>query len=328
MSESGDYDPGPWSGHSFTDARKTYDVHVGRSYKDAVDTKKTIADLLPTTLETKSSTPLVIVTDETGSMGEWPVTIFSKLPYLEHEAKDYLGADTEISFSAIGDARNHEDYPLQCRPFTKGASLSDRLKELVIERKGGGSLHETYELAALYYARNVKMPLAEKGIMIFIGDEKPYDAITPDLARKYAHVDLSKSVQTKDVFKELSKKFSVYAILKPYDGDANNMSVTDKEVHSTWCNLLGEDHVAILPSAERVVDVIFGILAEEKGRFKDYMKEIEDRQKDDPRKVEIAYKSLSTIHNFDYPDYGASKVTGGSRLHMPVKDGTEGDDLA
>jgi hypothetical protein len=29
-------------------------------------------------------------------MGDWPATMFSKLPYLENEGKEYLGEDFEI----------------------------------------------------------------------------------------------------------------------------------------------------------------------------------------------------------------------------------------
>jgi len=81
MSESGDYNPGVWSGYSFTKARKTYDEHVGRSYGDAVKRNKSVTNLIPKSLATNSESPLVIACDVTGSMGSWPATMFSKLPY-------------------------------------------------------------------------------------------------------------------------------------------------------------------------------------------------------------------------------------------------------
>jgi hypothetical protein len=83
MSESGDYSPGVWKGHDFASARRSYDAYVGRSYGDAVSAGKGTKDLIAENVETKSSAPLVIVVDETGSMGDWPATIFSKLPYLD-----------------------------------------------------------------------------------------------------------------------------------------------------------------------------------------------------------------------------------------------------
>jgi len=171
------------------------------------------------------------------------------------------------------------------------------------------------------------MPNAGKGVIIFIGDEEPYMSTSRSMAKEYAHVSLDREISTQDVFRDLSDKFSVYMILKPYSGDAEYMSATDKRIYRTWCKLLGSDHVAILPKPERVCDVIFGILAEEKGCFGEFMEEIEDRQIDDDgdrTKVDIAYKSLSTIHDFDTP--AKTRVEGASRLNMSVDD-DEGEDL-
>ena len=83
MSEAGDYDPGPWRGHNFRDAYRAFDVHAGRSYAAAKSKRITPVSLIPKELVTQSTSPLVIVSDVTGSMGEWPKVMFSKLPYLE-----------------------------------------------------------------------------------------------------------------------------------------------------------------------------------------------------------------------------------------------------
>ena len=88
MSESYDYTPATWSsGSSFKDARKSYDAHAGRSYAKAASSGKSHEDMLPRSITTDSPAPVVIVCDVTGSMGEWPATIFSKLPYLDHEMR-------------------------------------------------------------------------------------------------------------------------------------------------------------------------------------------------------------------------------------------------
>ena len=170
MSEAGDFDPGPWQGHDFKSAKKKYDVHVGRSYQDAVKKKVNPNDLVPSTIATDSKAPLVVACDVTGSMGESPATIFSKCPYLDLEGKEYLGDDMAISFAAVGDAYS-DQYPLQVQPFDHGLKLKKCLKELIIEGGGGGQSKESYELAALYYARNVDMPNAINPIFVFIGDE-------------------------------------------------------------------------------------------------------------------------------------------------------------
>src|SRR5688572_4555721 len=100
MSESGDYTPAPyWSGYDANSARKAYADRINKSMNEAVSAGVSVSDLVPPSLTTGCESPLAICCDVTGSMGEWPQVIFQKLPYLEHEAGEYLGEDVEVSFS-------------------------------------------------------------------------------------------------------------------------------------------------------------------------------------------------------------------------------------
>jgi hypothetical protein len=286
--EGSDYSPGPWRGHDFGSARVSYEAHRVRSYETAVTTGRTVSEMVPTNISTNSSCPLVILCDVTGSMDKWPGIIFGKLPYLEHEAKEYLGPDCEISFGAVGDAIS-DKYSLQVRPFTKALRLKAELEGLVIEGEGGWSSQESYEVAALYYARNCIMQRAVRPTLIYIGDEQPYDWIDPHVAKSIAKVHLTQRVDTASVFEELKRKFSVYIIRKPY-----SKAASEPQIQLHWATLLGEDHVAPLDEPERVVDVIFGILAQESGRVDDFLVEIQGRQK--PHQVAVVNKALTTIH--------------------------------
>lgn len=302
MSESGDFDPGPWAGHDFASAYSHYDAHVGRSYSDAVSVSKPKASVFEPFIRFSCTNPLVIFVDVTGSMGEWPKVIFSKLPYLELEAQEYLGKDLEIAFGAFGDACRPDRYPLQVRPCTKGTDLKTRMEELIIEKGGGGTLEENSELAALYGVHKIEMPKAIKPVFILITDEKPYGYISKEMAADVAGVTLEGRTTAKAVFDQLKAKFSVYLIRKPYGssgGDGNSMSSEDREVRARWIELLGEDRVCDLPEAGRVVDVIFGLLARETGRIEYFREEIEGRQK--PDQVATVYKSLASIHKLSGP---------------------------
>jgi len=285
MSETADYSPGDWKGYDFGAARQSYDQHAGRAYNNAVASNKKALDMVPKNLKTDCQAPVVIVCDVTGSMGDWPATIFSKLPYLDNEAKEYLGEDYSISYAANAD--QSDSYPLQVRDFVKGRQMEEELKQFII---GGGAgsdhAHESYELAATYYARNVDMPNAKHPILIFICDEHFNNSISPELA-KLAHVNLEATTKSKDIFEELKNKFAVYAIRKPYSG-------LDSKIIKQWTEVLGDDHIAELPSADRVVDVIFGILAKETNKIDYFRTEIEDRQRKD--QIDTVYKSLKTIH--------------------------------
>lgn len=300
--EDYDYTPAPqWQGHDFDNARQHYDSHVGRSYSDAKAIDKSNTDLIPDNLTTQSSAVVNIMIDHTGSMGGWTkdikTTIYSKMPYLEAEAQEYFGNDLVMSFSFVGDAYC-DDYPWQIRPFASGTELTQRLEELVHEGGGGGQEKETYELGCLYYARKVHMPnVIEKPILIIVGDEAPYHSVNENQARTLLGIDLRKPLSTAELFEELKEKYAVYLIRKPYTPiPGDSMSVSDKQIYKVWSRLIGEDHIAILPEAERVVDVIFGLFAQETDRVDYFKDEIEHRQIDDDRKVSTTYKALKTVH--------------------------------
>lgn len=300
MSESGDYEPAAhWRGYDFASARAAYDSVIDRSYDDAVASNVSVDDCVPEDIETDAEAPLVIACDETGSMGSWPATIFSKLPYLEHEGKEYLGEGMRISFAGIGDVFS-DKYPLQVKSFVDGAKMKETLEKLIIEGGGGGSSEESYDMAALYYARHCKMPGAiRKPIFIFIGDEGVYNFVDGSHAKTWARTDVENRLDPAKVFEELKQKFSVYIVRKPYCCDSNNPNEDEKRIQRQWVKLLGEDHVVSLPDPNRVVDVIFGILAKETDRvdyFEDELKERQGKDKDGDKKISIVLKSLHSIH--------------------------------
>lgn len=285
MTEDGNYNPGPWNSRTYTQRKEDIDQHAGRSYEEARRSGVKLSDLVPESISTDSSCPLIVVNDQTGSMGIWPKKMYEKLPYMQHEVKIYLGEDNEICWAAIGDANNDnpvEKYPLQFMPFAKDLLLEESLANIKHEGEGGGTGMETYELAALYLLHNCHTPNAARPIVIFIGDEKPYPTIDPATALRVARVHLEKRIATKDVFESLKRKFEVFIIRKPYYVGAGGdfESVVDRAIHAEWADLLGEDHVYNLGNPQRVVDVIFGILAKWTKRGAYFKEEIEHRQKE------------------------------------------------
>lgn len=289
MSESGDYTPAAhWKGHDFVSAKRAYRDVADRSLKEAVAKKIDPKGLFPKKLTTNSEAPLVIGFDVTASMDDWPVTICSKLPYLEFEGQEYLGDGMEISWCAFGDATKNDKYPFQAREFCKGKKLKTELDKLIHERGGGGNQCESYDLAALYYARNCEMPEAiRKPIFIFICDEGIMTSANPG-----SWTNTDGDGDWKKWFGELSQKFSVYCIRKNYHG-------SDTEIHRQWVDTLGEGRVVRLQDPNRVVDVIFGLLAKETGRieyFEDELAERQGKDSDGDEKIAIVMKSLHSVH--------------------------------
>ena len=330
MSESGDYTPAPWAqGHNFTQAKIDYtQTVVDRSYDNAVEAGVTLGDIIAPSISTDAEAPVVVMSDETGSMGEWPAVMFSKLPYLDHELKYYLGEKAQICFGAFGDTRpGRERYPLQAKGFAAGAELKEHLDNLIIEKNGGGQMHESSHLAMLYFARNCQMPKAiRKPIFILITDEMPWEEAETNETKTVAHVNLKRPLSVADIVSELATKFSIWIVLKPY-GDHTNvtdgMDADTEEIYRTWVKLVGNKRVKLLPDPNRVVDVIFGIFAIESNRVADFQKEIEGRQ------TKAQVKTVLTALRLDQHQLNKAparkQLKGVSRLHgvKPDEDDTE-----
>lgn len=299
MAEDNNYDPGQWKGHDFGTARSYYTASAPAAASQAAAQHVQVASLVPDGLVTQSTSPLVVMVDVTGSMGTWPGVIFSKLPYLDIEGKAYLGPDMEISFAANGDLL--DQWPLQIQPFGSGLELKDRVLKLLVEGGGRGpdSGCEAYELGALYYARCVEMPNAVKPVFIFVADEQPHARVTAQVA-KTVKIDIASTLTVDEVFAELKTRYSVYLVHKAY-------SPTSRR---EWVRLLGEDHIVDLQEPERVVDVIFGLLAMETGRTPYFRSELEGRQT--PAQVATVYKALETVHR----NIGTT-AAGHSTMHRP-----------
>ena len=300
MSEMGDsYDPGPWKGYNFGSARMAYDPTAGRGYgttsvPNPKSTKLSLDEILPPTLKTNARSPLLVVTDGTDSMGIYPQVIFKKLPLLDLGVEDYLD-DPEIAFGMVGDviSGQPDKYALQMQPFGRGKVLEERLNKLIIEGGGGGNQVENYDVAALYCARNIEMPNAVRPILIYICDEGIPNVIGKSTA-EHAHVKLEKELKTMQLFKDLTSKYSVYCIRKHYqqtDGDV--LTGQNAIIHKQWQDYIGEDRVALLGDPERVVDVIFGILAADTDKLDFFQKELTYRQK--PEQIATVMKSITTM---------------------------------
>jgi len=316
MAETSDYTPSSyWEGHDYTESRRDYDVHAGRSYSEAKQSSKSEKDLVTPELTTESEDPFAFVADLTGSMAGWPGTLVSKVPYLEHQLMhEYLGENMEMAILGIGDAAVGDDYPLQVFPFAKGAEIKTRLDSLVIEKGGGRNNTESYELAALYLLKNVTMPKTARPIGVFVGDELPANSVSNATAKRFGIKMDESTITTSAIFKELANKgWSVYFVQKIPTGNGGN---TDDEITEHWSKLVGADHVARLTEPERIVDVIFGLLASEKGKVAYFREEIERRQK--PEQVATVYAALKNV---------LPKETGQKKLPYTVlttKGATEG----
>jgi hypothetical protein len=211
-------------------------------------------------LSSNAKTPIIVVLDVTGSNVDFAKVVYDKLPmfYGQIEQKGYLD-DFEISFCAVGDA-TCDKAPLQVAKFAKGSELDSWIEKIYLEGEGGGQKMESYELAAYYLLKNTRFLPEARPIIIFIGDEKPYEFVNSLEAKRY---DLEPPTKDTKPFKELRQKYddNVFMILNKYCGDYFIDYITD-----CWRGLLGEGHLIQIGKDKEceekaVVDIMLGIIA-------------------------------------------------------------------
>lgn len=186
------------------------------------------------------STPITVLFDVTGSMGNVPRTLQTKLPQLLGllTRKGYA-VDPQIMFGAIGDA-TCDRAPLQIGQFESDNRMDAQLEKIVLEGGGGGQKHESYELALYFMARHTLLDSminrGRRGYLFIIGDEMPYPRVKPREVKAVIGDDLAEPITTEDILTELRRKYDVYYILPT---EAHHSG--DKEVLSRWRKLLGQN---------------------------------------------------------------------------------------
>ncbi|WP_430779985.1 hypothetical protein [Actinoplanes sp. G11-F43] len=186
------------------------------------------------------STPIAVLFDVTGSMGNVPRVLQTKLPQLLGllTRKSYA-VDPQIMFGAIGDA-TCDRAPLQVGQFESDNRMDEHLERIVLEGGGGGQKHESYELALYFMARHTLLDSmvnrGRRGYLFIIGDELPYPRVKPREVKAVIGDDLPEPISTEDILTELRRKYDVYYILPTAAHHSG-----DREVLGRWRKLLGQN---------------------------------------------------------------------------------------
>ncbi|WP_229069761.1 hypothetical protein [Actinoplanes sp. DH11] len=242
------------SGHWSTDvysAAANYRAATGKSAFDYSDSgaRRTHADLNPDGVfmresrdseEHPFSTPISVLFDVTGSMGNVPRVLQTKLPQLLGllTRKNYA-IDPQIMFGAIGDA-TCDRAPLQVGQFESDNRMDDHLSKIYLEGGGGGQKHESYELALYFMARHTILDSminrGRRGYLFIIGDEMPYPRVKPREVQAVIGDRIKQPIPIEEILTELRRKYDVYYILPTAAGWGG-----DKEVLTRWRELLGQN---------------------------------------------------------------------------------------
>ena len=235
-------------------------------------------------LSTKSTHPIVIAIDGTGSMSEWPGIILEKLPLLGKEIERYA-PKYAISFCVFGDSQSEDKFPLQVRDFDSDKALDEHIGELYPEG-GGGDTPESQGLVAYYYLNHCEIASAVKPIFIFVTDAPFHLAITKNEIHTYTGDEAQSDLNPKSVMKKLSQKFTTYVVLKDYGSGGSE---------DDWINIFDAQHVLPFKEPRDIVEVLIGIIAGEVGKYEDFEKRSSKRHTDMPERVSRVKASLKSV---------------------------------
>lgn len=242
----------------------------GRTYERRSAPDLNLCDPRGRTITTRSTNPVLVGVDVTGSMQHWPREIFDRLPLLYQTLSQYR-EDLEVSFAAIGDA-TCDRWPLQVTDFAQGLALEERLASLHGEGGGGGGARESYELFLYWVLSRAAAPEAVRPFLILYGDEGFYPQIDPRQANHYVSDALQAPLDSASVISAVAEAWDVWLLRKPYSGRQ------EAEIHAQWAAVLGQERIVMLQDEQRAVDMALGIVARSWGQFPDFEQNMRARQ--------------------------------------------------
>ncbi|BCJ59250.1 hypothetical protein [Micromonospora endophytica] len=190
--------------------------------------------------EHPQSTPIAVLFDVTGSMGQVPRTLQTKLPQLLGLLlRQGYARDPQLMFGAIGDA-TCDRMPLQIGQFESDNRMDDDLGRIVLEGGGGGQMRESYELALYFMARHTITDHWEKrgrrGYLFVIGDELAYPKVKAAEVARLIGGGPREDLPLRQLVDEVTRRWDTYYLLPAGSHYAGNRKVLD-----FWRDLLGQN---------------------------------------------------------------------------------------
>lgn len=238
---------------------RTYEER-GRPNTQLTDPKKAI--------RSESKNPMIIAVDVTGSMAQWPMEIFDRLPLLYNTLSQYRD-DLELSFIAFGD--EHVDrYPMQVTDFASGFDLEDRLKGLFGEG-GGGDMPESYGLLAWYIQNRVMVPKARQPFLIVFGDASMHPVVARKSLQGILGLPVQEDADSIKTWQTLTKTWNTWFLRRPTGRPGDG-------IDHQWKEALGDERVIRIEEEARAVDYAMGLVARAWGHLDDFRVNLLARQ--------------------------------------------------
>ena len=267
---------GTWTNTAFTNYVRS--TSISRGYSATIDSSGTIVtnasnqDMFKATCvdpvlnprgvtrecrdsdEHPNTLPVILALDVTGSMGEAAVEVAKKLNTIMTKLYDE-GNDIEFMIMGIGDLYCDAG-PIQISQFESDIRIAEQLDKVWFEFGGGGNDSESYTAAWYMGSRHCDLDCwgrGQKGIIITMGDERCNPWLPQNALERVTGDTLQGSIETKDLYKEVTEKFNVYHIQVEHSS-----RIWDKEgIRKSWSFIGDHYREANMDNiANEIVDII------------------------------------------------------------------------
>lgn len=207
--------------------------------------------------------PVAVCLDQTGSMYDIPKIVVDKVGgLLGAIIKNGALEHPSILFSAVGDAYT-DDFPFQVGQFEADIRMEEQLSNFILEGRGGGNSHESYDLFLYFLARCTSTDAyekrGEKGYAFLICDEPKSPGAIKSQIKSLFNQDIQDTIPFDDLVTMALEKWEIF-ILRPLNTQWGRDTNTQKQ----WETLF-PDRVLQIQSAETICDTIAMLIAHEEG---------------------------------------------------------------
>lgn len=241
-----------WQTHTTrTASQSRQQIFSQSNLHDDLDPKKITVRESVDSDQNPNSTPIILASDVTASMGVLAETIIRKdLGLIMGSVYDRKPVpDPHIMCMAVGDAFV-DTAPLQVTQFEADIKLADQMKNIWLEGGGGGNGGESYSLV-WYFAHHrtrcdSQIKRGKKGYIFTIGDEAPHEMITNMQIKNVFGDNVEGHVHTKALLETISLSWEVFHLI---------VNPSYPQAVTSWRDLLGERAIEI-PDHEAMGEVI------------------------------------------------------------------------
>lgn len=221
----GRWNASDWTAYASTNTvgKSKAEIFTSRNMKPEYDPAKIAMRESRDGKDNPNSTPIILASDVTGSMGMIAEKIMRDgLNTLATEIYDRKPvADPHIMIAAIGDAEC-DRAPLQVTQFEADIRVAEQARELWLEGGGGGNAGESYSIAQMFAAMKVSADAIEKrgrkGYLFSIGDEPNLDGMTKTQIKRFLDIDVERDLSAREILDMAQQHWEVFHIVLVNEG--------------------------------------------------------------------------------------------------------------